>query len=751
MADEWTTPENEKVSLDSERPRLLNAVRYVESRGNPNAVSPAGAQGPYQFMPATAKRFGITDPRDEAQSRAGADKYLTQLTNRYGGNEDLALMAYNWGEGNVDAYLKTGKGVNGQPMPRETQEYPGKVRAAQREQSASTDGEWSTPANESVKNESVLKVSRHKPLEKPKSEAQARAEKVLAEEPFYKRALIGAGKKFTDVGRAWGIADPGDPDIEKAIEADTAAKLGGFGAEAALTAVPGMKGYSLALRGLGKVAPRIVAKEAGLGSRLIQGAVGGAGAGAVSEGIMSADPVSGAAYGAVLGPAGEFLVSGAGGAYKTAKELTANAEDVFGTMFRKGLGPERTQNVIDALRLGQKTPTLPGETLTVGRMATEATPELKVLEETARRSPGANRLLEIDQRNEAARFRPLEEIAAPAREGVATQGGRIPPSRAQAVRETETRPLYRQAAGERVEIPPLLEGMLRGPEVESAFQAGRDKFLQHQMAEFNNGRVPPKRAVPADLKNGQFAEYSVRELQFIKDELTGKINRLAASGKRDEAYQLDQVRRALTQEMESQSGTYRKATSEYRRLSEPQNQGQVAQELINALRSPAGNERTAAFVKAMRDAPETIRNALGDTRFRQLEQVMTNPQMNDISAVLRSLEREQAYANLQAPKGVMKPIESLPEQLSAALPPVFSAPMTVVRRMLRNIGVKSDKDVAQVMNEVVTDPERLATILERVPLHERNRFVNAVRSIARDPRAAGLTIGTITGQIQENQ
>jgi len=46
-------------------PDVLNAVKHVESRGNPNAVSPAGAVGPYQFMPATARRFGLSDPRHE--------------------------------------------------------------------------------------------------------------------------------------------------------------------------------------------------------------------------------------------------------------------------------------------------------------------------------------------------------------------------------------------------------------------------------------------------------------------------------------------------------------------------------------------------------------------------------------------------------------------------------------------------------------------------------------------------------------
>lgn len=104
---------------------LLNALRLVESGGNPNARSPAGALGAYQFMPATAKQFGI-NPLDEGQSREAARKYLTQLVGQFG-SVDKALQAYNWGPGNMRAFEQTGLGAKGQPMPAETQDYAPKV------------------------------------------------------------------------------------------------------------------------------------------------------------------------------------------------------------------------------------------------------------------------------------------------------------------------------------------------------------------------------------------------------------------------------------------------------------------------------------------------------------------------------------------------------------------------------------------------------------------------------------------------
>lgn len=81
-------------------PQLLDAVQHVESGGNPNAVSPAGAEGAYQFMPATAASVGVTNPFDPAQARAGAGRYLAQLYGQFG-SPQLALAAYNAGPGAV--------------------------------------------------------------------------------------------------------------------------------------------------------------------------------------------------------------------------------------------------------------------------------------------------------------------------------------------------------------------------------------------------------------------------------------------------------------------------------------------------------------------------------------------------------------------------------------------------------------------------------------------------------------------------
>jgi hypothetical protein len=99
-------------------PWLLGAQLVAESNLNPNAVSPAGAIGPAQFMPETARQLGI-DPRDPMQAMAGQSRYMSQLY-RQTGSWPGALAAYNEGIGN---YQKRGPGN----MPPETQSYVNKI------------------------------------------------------------------------------------------------------------------------------------------------------------------------------------------------------------------------------------------------------------------------------------------------------------------------------------------------------------------------------------------------------------------------------------------------------------------------------------------------------------------------------------------------------------------------------------------------------------------------------------------------
>lgn len=108
----------EKISLS---PELIRSVVSAESAYNPTAVSHAGAQGLMQLMPETAQELGVQDSFDPLQNLLGGSKYLKQLLEKYDGDLDSALAAYNWGQGNVDR-----KGL--EQMPAETRDYLARVK-----------------------------------------------------------------------------------------------------------------------------------------------------------------------------------------------------------------------------------------------------------------------------------------------------------------------------------------------------------------------------------------------------------------------------------------------------------------------------------------------------------------------------------------------------------------------------------------------------------------------------------------------
>lgn len=112
-----------KYGIDS---KLIKSIIKVESNFNPNVVSEAGAQGLMQLMPEISQSLGVTNPLDIEQNIEGGVRHIKSYIDRYNGDIEMALMAYNGGPTRM-----MNRGVTSindiYKMPKETQNYVPKV------------------------------------------------------------------------------------------------------------------------------------------------------------------------------------------------------------------------------------------------------------------------------------------------------------------------------------------------------------------------------------------------------------------------------------------------------------------------------------------------------------------------------------------------------------------------------------------------------------------------------------------------
>ena len=109
--------------------RIALAQVQAESAWNPNAVSPAGAQGLFQFMPGTWATWGSGSPFNPDDAAPAYGRYFSHILNMYGWNYGYALAGYNWGE-NRNALKQgyaAGKDVLSLSLPTETRNYVQKI------------------------------------------------------------------------------------------------------------------------------------------------------------------------------------------------------------------------------------------------------------------------------------------------------------------------------------------------------------------------------------------------------------------------------------------------------------------------------------------------------------------------------------------------------------------------------------------------------------------------------------------------
>jgi hypothetical protein len=696
---------------------LLNAVMMQESRGNANALSPKGAQGYFQFMPATAKQYGV-NPSDLTSSATGAARMYADLLKQNNGDLDSALAGYNWGQGNLSKY-----GIG--KAPKETRNYIAKVKQGMGG-SGSMGGVGKMPEVEDLEalyaqaapvEDLEALYAKAKPItdspvipDTPEIVKQklAAAKQGLADvdnmkiEPpntFARRVVQGASSGPI-MGGVQMIADAtGNKELSDKIAKN--AREGNFlgsmmqpeawltGGAAGKFIGQGAKWYNQAARAGLMAAPyaatSVVANPSDdkVTDRAIQGAIGGTTA-------MVASPVLGG-----ITRGSQYLIdairgrSGKVNAGKMARDVAGDAIDNI-----KALNANAPDNVTSAQA-----------TLDADRDVWQS---LGKIAESKDKS-SYYRMLGDKQR--AGRIATLEAVKPDLKA-------------AEAQRKTLSDPLYYAVRNNKspVDTKPIISKV-------------------NKIIDENSGN-PELVAAMNRVKSGLYDDAGnvVKDPKKISSIMDGIKSSMASKDNKFIVGQLTEIRQDIANALPGRV----KADKVYSHLSKPVNQSKVIDAMIETLKPREGNsESSAALLNSLgKNENALIKRADQSPRFGGLDEILNVPQKSAKDKVVNELiVNEEVNRRALAGRGGAIDIAE-GDKFKARFPSLIDAKFATANKVLDTIETKVNKKTMDAIVEGMKSGKNANEMLNTLPSGERIKVINALKNQKAIPYFSGVITGT---------
>lgn len=203
---------------------------------------------------------------------------------------------------------------------------------------------------------------------------------------------------------------------------------------------------------------------------------------------------------------------------------------------------------------------------------------------------------------------------------------------------------------------------------------------------------------------------SPRALASLSKEIKAMMGKKGPSGQNEyDVAVLKQVKDVLDKEIGVAENAYKLFREQYKQLSAPINKMDVARTMQDKLMPPTGKEASGTYLKALDEAPKTIKQATGFPRYKSLEQAVGPEQARQYKNIASDLERAlQAQRMQSATGGVAK---TIPGEIEPMLPNMLSRPALIANAILKKIAKDVTPEYEERITKILLDPDELARVL----------------------------------------